>query len=233
MKGYTGLQNIASVGVNLKNPEEVIRSVRNDPNAIGFLKLADNTGASGKEFIYGLRILPVDKNKNGKIDYMEAIYNGVDDFLQHVTGPVTRLEMRRPGEKVRKGDMILSLIQNGKRLVVFAPVSGVIKESNSLLDSKYTLINSSPYTDGWVYRIEPVNWLREIQFMEMAEKYQTWLSSEFNRLKDFLASSLKVNKLEYDAIVLQDGGMLKDGVLEDFGPEVWEDFQSNFLDTTF
>jgi glycine cleavage system H lipoate-binding protein len=158
---------------------------------------------------------------------------GIDDFLQHVTGPITRIEMRKPGEKVRKGDMILTIIQNGKRLVVFAPLSGIIKENNGLLNSQFTLINSSPYSDGWIYRIEPANWLRELQLMEMAEKYQAWLSNEFLRLKDFLAGSLKVNKMEYEAIVLQDGGMLKDGVLEDFGPEVWEDFQSNFLDTTY
>ena len=36
---------------------------------------------------------------------------------------------------------------------------------------------------------------------------------------------------EYAHVVLQDGGVIKEGVLSDFGPEVWEDFQSNFLDT--
>ncbi len=391
LEGFTGIGKLAGTNVIMKSPEEVVLAVRNDPFAIGFVKLSAITGASGTGFTEGISLLPIDKNKNGKIDYMESIYDradnfargvwigkypkilysdiycvsdqqpesyaevafikwvltsgqntlvannltglvpgerqsklaelipieiiapaakpvsfpvtltvilavvllaalvlgvamysrrnrkvaglktddavpiyfnkhsvnlprglyydkshtwafmekdgtvkvGIDDFLQHVTGPVTKLELRRPGEKVRKGDMILSLIQNGKRLVVFAPVSGIIRESNSQLDSKYTLINSAPYTDGWVYRIEPANWLREVQLMEMAEKYQTWLASEFSRLKDFLAGSLKVNKLEYEAIVLQDGGMLKDGVLEDFGPEVWEDFQSNFLDTAF
>ena len=64
--------------------------------------------------------------------------------------------------------------------------------------------------------------------MIMWEKYKEWLKSEFTRLKDFLALSVKPNA-GY-AHVLQDGGAPKDGVLEDLGPEVWEDFQTGFLD---
>jgi hypothetical protein len=30
--------------------------------------------------------------------------------------------------------------------------------------------------------------------------------------------------------MLQDGGEIKDGVLSDLSPEVWEDFQTNFID---
>jgi glycine cleavage system H lipoate-binding protein len=156
---------------------------------------------------------------------------GIDDFLQHITGPITRIEMKKPGEKIRKGDMVLSLIQKGKQLNIYTPVSGIIKEQNKVLLSDSSVINSSPYSDGWVYLIEPANWSREIQFLDMAEKYKSWLLNEFTRLKDFLAGSLKVNKIEYECIVLQDGGVLKDSILEDFGPEVWEDFQTNFIDT--
>lgn len=155
---------------------------------------------------------------------------GIDDFLQHVTGPITRIQMRKAGEKIRKGDMVLTIIQNGKRLIVFAPVSGTIIENNKILAENSSVINSSPYSDGWVYRIEPTNWLREIQFLDMAEKYKTWLNNEFARLKDFLAVSIKVDKSEYENVVLQDGGILKDNILEEFGPEVWEDFQVHFMD---
>jgi glycine cleavage system H lipoate-binding protein/ABC-type phosphate transport system substrate-binding protein len=156
---------------------------------------------------------------------------GIDDFLQHITGPMTRIEMKKPGEKIKKGDVVLSIIQKGKQLNIYSPVSGIIREQNKLLLANTALINSSPYSAGWVYEIEPANWLREIQFLDMAEKYKKWLRDEFTRLKDFLAASLKINKLEYEHVVLQDGGVLKDSILEDLGPEVWEDFQTNFLDT--
>ena len=156
---------------------------------------------------------------------------GIDDFIQHVTGPITRVELKKPGEKIRKGDIALSIIQKGKQLNIHTSVSGIIKEQNKVLLANSSIINSSPYSEGWVYLIEPANWLREIQFLDMAEKYRCWLMNEFSRLKDFLAASLKVDKMEYENVVLQDGGALRDSVLEDLGPELWEDFQTNFLDT--
>jgi glycine cleavage system H lipoate-binding protein/ABC-type phosphate transport system substrate-binding protein len=155
---------------------------------------------------------------------------GIDDFLQHITGTITRIEMKNPKEKFKKGDLLFSIIQAGKQLHIYAPISGIIKKQNEALISESSYLNSAPYTEGWVYKIEPTNWLKEIQLLDMAEKYKRWLDTEFSRVKDFLAAALRPDSLEYSLVVLQDGGVLKDGVLADFGPEIWEDFQTNFLD---
>jgi len=156
---------------------------------------------------------------------------GIDDFLQHVTGPITRVEMKNPGDKIKKGELLLSVIQSGKQLHVYSPVSGIIKKQNEVLKSNATVINSAPYAEGWVYQVEPSGWFKEIQLMEMAAKYRQWIDLEFTRLKDFLSSTLKPGSLEYSHAVMQDGGVLKEGVLAEFGPEVWDDFQTKFLDT--
>ena len=157
---------------------------------------------------------------------------GIDDFLQHITGPVTRVKMKYPGEMIKKGEKIFSIIQNGKQLAIHAPISGTIKAQNEMLATDTSTINASPYSDGWVYLIEPANWIRETQFMVMAERYTEWLRFEFSRLKDFFAASLKANTTEYAHIVLQDGGDIKNNILADFGPEVWEDFQTTFIDAS-
>ena len=67
---------------------------------------------------------------------------GIDDFLQHITGPLTRVKLKSPGERVKKGKYILSIIQEGKQLEVYAPVSGTIKEHNKILETDSSLINS-------------------------------------------------------------------------------------------
>lgn len=157
---------------------------------------------------------------------------GVDDFIQHITGTLTRIKMREPGEKVRKGEKILSIIRDGKQLNICTPVSGIIKEKNSALIAKSSIINSSPYSEGWVYMIEPNNWLRETEFLFMSDKYKEWLKDEFKRIKDFFAVSVKTDSSVYANIILQDGGQLTDNVLADLSPEVWEDFQTNFIDTS-
>ncbi len=155
---------------------------------------------------------------------------GVDDFLQHLTGTITRVKMKNPGDIIKKGDLILSVIQNGKQLNLYSPVSGVIRKQNKLLDTSASLINSSPYNAGWVYLIEPSNWSRENQLLFMAEKHLHFIKNEFARLKDFLAESLKEDADKYAQVILQDGGELRDGILSSLGPEIWEDFQANFID---
>ena len=156
---------------------------------------------------------------------------GIDDFLQHVTGPITRVEMKNPGDKIKKGELLLSVIQSGKQLHVYSPVSGIIKKQNEMLKTDAGVMNAAPYAEGWVYQVEPSGWLKETQLMDMAGKYRLWIDNEFSRLKDFLALTLKPGSLEYSHAVMQDGGVLKEGVLAEFGPEVWDDFQTRFLDT--
>ena len=166
--------------------------------------------------------------------YMEEeglVKVGIDDFLQHITGPLTRVKLKSTGERVKKGKHILSIIQEGKQLEVYSPITGIIREQNKTLEADSSVINSSPYKDGWVYKIEPTNWLAEIQFMILGKKYKEWLRNEFTRLKEFLSEYIKLESPKY-AYVMQDGGELKGGVLKDLGPELWEDFQTNFMDVS-
>jgi glycine cleavage system H lipoate-binding protein/ABC-type phosphate transport system substrate-binding protein len=164
------------------------------------------------------------------MDQNGVIKVGVDDFLQKIAGPFTRIKMKSPGKKVKKGEQIMSVIQNGKQLNLYSPVSGTIIEQNKTLETDSSKVNSSPYTEGWIYKIEPSNWLRENQLLFMAEKQKQFIKNEFSRLKDFLSVALQADKENYALVVLQDGGELRDGVLSNLGPEVWEDFQTNFID---
>jgi glycine cleavage system H lipoate-binding protein/ABC-type phosphate transport system substrate-binding protein len=164
------------------------------------------------------------------MDQSGIVKVGIDDFLQHITGPISRIKMKEIGKKVKKGDQLLSIIQNGKQLNLYAPVSGTITEQNKILDKNSSLINSSPYADGWIYKIEPTNWARENQLLFMAEKQTQFIKNEFSRLRDFLAAALSADTEKYAMAILQDGGELRDGILSNLGPEVWEDFQTKFID---
>ena len=157
---------------------------------------------------------------------------GIDDFLQHITGKLTKIKMREAGEQVRKGETIMTIIQEGKQLNIYAPISGTILEQNESLITDTGIINASPFFKGWVYQIEPKNWLREVQFMFMGDKYAEWLKDEFTRLKDFIAATVRSNNLAYAHVVLQDGGEITDNVLAEMDPIVWEDFQTQFIDSS-
>ncbi|HEY9113302.1 MAG TPA: hypothetical protein VIN10_01295 [Bacteroidales bacterium] len=157
---------------------------------------------------------------------------GIDDFIPKVTGKITEIKMVNPGDIIKKGDVIITLIQKGKQLHIKSPISGTIKTQNESLQEDASLINISPYSKGWVYQVEPKNWLREVQFMFMSEKFKDWLKNEFIRLKDFFAISYSTNKTQPALLILQEGGELPEGILEEFGPVVWEDFQAKFIEAT-
>lgn len=157
---------------------------------------------------------------------------GIDDFLQHVTGTITRVIMKNTGDKVRKGEKILTIVKDGKQLSIYAPISGTILQQNTSLVADSSLVNTSPYADGWVYLIEPNNWAREMRFLFMREKYSEWMEDEFIRLKDFFASSIKTKNPAFAHVILQDGGELANNILADLEPEVWEDFQNKFINTS-
>lgn len=164
--------------------------------------------------------------------YMEKsgrVRIGIDDFLQNVTGPVTRVVMKQPGEQIKRGDSFLTLIQNGKHLEIKSPVSGVVEEQNRGLVNNVSLLNSDPYAAGWVLMVKPLNWISELKSYFIGEPYANWLKTEVARLKEFFTSTLKLQNTKEHALVLQDGGEINGGVLESFGPEVWEEFQDGFI----
>jgi glycine cleavage system H lipoate-binding protein len=102
---------------------------------------------------------------------------GIDDFLPHVTGEITRVEMKNMGDIIKKGAPLFSIIRKGKVLNIYSPISGIIKGYNKNLKDNSSLLNSAPFTEGWVYEIEPVNWGLEIQYLSLAEQYTVPWSS--------------------------------------------------------
>jgi len=157
---------------------------------------------------------------------------GVDDFLQHTMGKITRIEIKAPGSEVKRGERLATLIQNGKKLDIYSPLSGIISEVNEELSARPALINADPYSGGWIYKIEPANWIKETKRYFMGDNYLEWLNKEFSRLKDFIASAVRQKDLNYSQVVLQDGGQIKEGLMENFGPDVWEELQRRFIDTS-
>ena len=154
---------------------------------------------------------------------------GVDDFIPHVAGRVSRVGMKGPGDNVKRGEAFLTLVQDGKQLEILSPVSGMIREHNSRLNVEPGLINNDPLSDGWIYKIQPANWMGEMKSYIMGDKYREWIRVELRRLRDFLASIMVPAGVEAQQPVLQEGGEIRDGALELFGPPVWEEFQSKFI----
>ncbi len=158
---------------------------------------------------------------------------GLDDLLLHLTGEVKFNTLRKPGEQVKKGDILAEIDRNGKQLRILSPISGEILKTNSQLSENPELLNQDPYGDGWIYKIKPTNWVVETNAYYLAEDATKWSAKELERFKDFVASSMKKHTAEPAYLILQDGGELSDHTLSELPNEVWQDFQKDFLNQSF
>lgn len=154
---------------------------------------------------------------------------GLDDLLVHLTGEVQFSNLKKTGEKVKKGELLAEINQNGKLLKIFSPISGEIIEANAMLASSPNLLNKDPYEKGWMYKVKPISWVPDTNSYYLADDATTWATQELERFKDFLAQSVGKYSPMPSNVVLQDGGELVDQPLSGLPNEVWQDFQKDFL----
>lgn len=155
---------------------------------------------------------------------------GFDDLLLHITGEVNLKDLKNKGDIVNKGEVLTEVDQNGKTLRITSPISGEIVSTNRLIIDDPWLMNEDPYGKGWVFRIKPTKWVAETNSCHFAEEANGWLRKELERFKDFLAVSMKTHSSESNMVYLQDGGELVDNVLAAMPKEVWDEFQTSFLE---
>ncbi len=155
---------------------------------------------------------------------------GIDDFLFRVLGEIKVHSLKSPGEKVRKGDAIATIEQDGKQLHLNSPVSGEMVGINSALAENNGVLPSDIYNEGWLFSIKPVNWKRETLGFYFDEEATRWISNELQRMKDFLSVALAKRAGASSAIVFQEGGEMQMNPLSGLEPEIWEEFQHEFLD---
>jgi len=85
-----------------------------------------------------------------------------------------------------------------------------------------------PYGQGWIMALEPSNWKAETTTFYFAEEAKQWLGNEITRFKDFLAQTGQKG-MEPGMVTLQDGGEIRENVLEEVPEEAWHEFQQKFL----
>lgn len=174
-------------------------------------------------------------NKNHTWLFLEKSGNaklGLDDFMTHLVGHVNIHSLKTEGESMKKGELMAEINQDGKKLLVFSPISGEIVNVNAAIHDNPDLLNQDPYEKGWIYSVKPSNWKKETQSFYLADEAASWIKSEVERLKDFLAVSTAKHSSEPALVTLQEGGEIRQHILSELDGDIWNDFQDSFLNNS-
>jgi glycine cleavage system H protein len=91
----------------------------------------------------------IKKNDDGTVDL------GMTDIAQSLAGAMLHCRAKKVGKSVKKGKSIAT-VESGKWVgPVKTPFAGEIIAKNENVESDATVLNRSPYKQGWIVRIQP------------------------------------------------------------------------------
>ena len=79
---------------------------------------------------------------------------GITEFAQDSLGDIVFVEAPEAGRAVAAGDSFTEVESTKSVSDIYAPVSGSISDVNEALEGQPELLNSDPYGEGWICRIE-------------------------------------------------------------------------------
>jgi glycine cleavage system H protein len=109
-----------------------------------------------------------------RIEEDNVITIGITDYAQEKLGDIVSIDLPRVGDEVERGEPVGMIDSQKASTEVFAPVSGVVLEVNELLNDDSAVINTDPYEEGWLIRIE-VEDLEQIDELLSADDYEELL----------------------------------------------------------
>ena len=91
----------------------------------------------------------IHKNDDGTLDL------GMTDIAQSMAGNIIHCRPKKVGKKVKAGKSVAT-VESGKWVgPVKTPFSGEIVAANNDVENDATIVNRSPYKQGWIVRIQP------------------------------------------------------------------------------
>jgi glycine cleavage system H lipoate-binding protein len=146
---------------------------------------------------------------------------GIDEFGQSVIGVIE--EVRLPGllRRVRQGETAWT-VKHGHRVVPMrSPVTGRVIEKNEMVLHKPSLVNTSPYGDGWLFKVRPRKVQSQLSNLFTGRAATQWQDIERAELARFFSGT--------PALMLQEGGVLLENLADRCSNEEWSSLAKRFF----
>jgi glycine cleavage system H protein len=84
-----------------------------------------------------------------------SVVIGITDHAQDALGDVVYIELPEMGASVDAGSEVAVIESVKAASDIYSPVTGEVIEINPALEDEPETVNSSPYADGWLFRVMP------------------------------------------------------------------------------
>lgn len=109
---------------------------------------------------------------------------GITDFFQLMLGDILFVNLPEEGSEVNTLEEIGELESIKAVLELYSPVSGKVLEVNPKLETNPEILNSDPYHEGWMLKIEAFDLEADIPKLMNAEQYAKLVEMKIKEQKE-------------------------------------------------
>jgi len=154
----------------------------------------------------------------------EFVKVGLDDFAQLLMGKPESIKLPEVGSTIEQGETGWQMEIEGKKIPMLSPITGKVVEINEKVLDTPSHINSDPYNEGWLLKIQVPSIKKNLNNLLSGKMAFSWMEKATETLTEKMTGEL--------GILLQDGGTLISGFAKQLSPENWEEIASEFFMTT-
>lgn len=99
---------------------------------------------------------------------------GITDYAQGELGDIVFVDVDTVDEELNAGDVFGSVEAVKTVSDLYLPLAGTVVEFNSALEDQPELLNSDPYGEGWIIRLQIADGVDQSELLS-AEDYQATL----------------------------------------------------------
>jgi glycine cleavage system H lipoate-binding protein len=146
---------------------------------------------------------------------------GIDDFAQSLIGAVDEVRFPRLLRRLRQGETGFQLWHGNRLISLVSPVTGWVVEKNEMVLNNPSLLNTSPYGDGWLLKVKPIKWNAQLATLLTGKAFTHWQDLAKAQLARFFSGT--------PALMYHDGGVMVTNLADRCSDEEWQRVAKQFF----
>lgn len=156
-----------------------------------------------------------------RVDGADTVTIGIDDFARSLVGPLSAVNLPRPGDTLRQGEKGWSLVAGGAELDMLSPVDGIVVAANDAATAAPRVVSEDPYERGWLLRVESPRLASNLKHLLSGDLARSWMNG--------VADALRLQAGPELGPVSEDGGAPVDGLARVLDPLRWDAIVRRFF----